>query len=1371
MNTANDNQSFLASPCSSPDAVLLTTEIAIGRFTSPTEGSQSGCLETIDTEAAYPLSAMQKGILFHHLYQPRSSVDVEQVFCTLREAVNVERLIEAWRQVLDRHSVLRTCITWNSQNQPIQQVQLSLGMKLELQDWQNFTPEQQSEQFNEFLNHDRHHSFNLANSLMRFALFQTEMETYHFVWTFHHALLDSQSLLDSPSLLDSQSLTRVLQEVFAIYNQQPIQFVSSHPYCEDSEQLQQQDWLGSKAYWQQLLKGFTVPTPLLNVPILHSKPSQPGHGVAEIQFPLQFTQTLELFTTHHSIMANTLVQAAWALLLHRYSHEETIVFGATRACHKSLVADDESIVGLMINALPIRVEISAETVVLPWLQTLRSQQIAARPYENTPLFQVQAWSEMPPRTGLFESLVTFEHRSSNDSIQTEDSRTSELIEQPAFPLVLSGSLGTVLTLKLSYDRQRFEAATIERMLGHLQVLLEGMIENPHQKLVEIPLLTVGERHQLVVDWNDTDANYQAHLCLHQLFEMQVERAPNAIATVYQGQSLTYAQLNHQANQIAHHLRSLGVEAGQFVGVYLDRGSEMIPALLGILKAGGAYIPLETSFPEARIEWILNSLSVQYVITQVHHVATFNRIGVPSLRHLLSPGEMEFNQLSMRKVWTQADIRHQSIENLPLYNTSEDTAYVIFTSGSTGTPKGVVVKHKPVINLIEWVNLRFNVNHCDRVLFVTSLCFDLSVYDIFGLLAAGGSIQIASSEDVRAPQSLITLLKTEPITFWNSAPPTLQQLSPLFSTLLDSPSSLRLVFLSGDWIPVTLPIALQETFPDVQIISLGGATEATVWSNFYPIDRVEPHWKSIPYGKPIQNSQYYVLDSQFNPCPIGVVGELYIAGDCLASGYTDPVKTSERFLANPFNLDPSARLYRTGDLARFFEDGTIEFLGRIDHQVKIRGYRIELGEIEAVLLQHHAVRDAIVIACEDQSGEKRLIAYIVKASELEVSPLRQHLREKLPEYMLPAAIVFLDAMPLTQNGKVDRRALPTSETTRLASSLTSSDVIELPKSPLERQLMFIWERVLDIQPIAPTDNFFDLGGNSLTAVKLIHQIEKAFGQQLSIASLFQAPTIEQFANILREGQSVDPWAVIEITPLNGKKPPLFWCQNYGDMLPHLDPDQPFFAMESGYQQVQHPNTHIKDLAAIHADRIRQIQPQGPYFLGGYCFGGYVMLEVAQILRSQDQEVALLILVEAFGPKVPYYHPNPWTIRNVLIQSASIRRRILAIFDRRQHQLEDQRTAQQAGGRVVNLILPEPEPIRRAIQSYPVQPYFGRVVLFEGELSSLKSVLAPKGFWGNVFKGDFTIETVKGTHQTIVFHANGRNLVNRIQALVDRTVTAL
>jgi thioester reductase-like protein/amino acid adenylation domain-containing protein len=473
--------------------------------------------------------------------------------------------------------------------------------------------------------------------------------------------------------------------------------------------------------------------------------------------------------------------------------------------------------------------------------------------------------------------------------------------------------------------------------------------------------------------------------------------------------------------------------------------------------------------------------------------------------------------SQNHLWTAWHLQQQSDQNPSTFVSSDNTAYIIYTSGSTGVPKGVVVRHQPVINLINWVNRTFQVSSTDQILFVTSLCFDLSVYDIFGLLAAGGSIDIASETQQKSPEQLLYLLCSEPITFWDSAPAVLQQLVPFFdSAPATHLSHLRLVFLSGDWIPTTLPDALKEAFPGTEVIGLGGATEATIWSNYYPIDTVDPEWVSIPYGKPIQNAQYHILDSHLNPCPIGVPGDLYIGGDCLATGYAnDPTKTAQRFIADPFSPEPEVRLYHTGDLARYLPDGNIEFLGRLDHQVKVRGFRIELGEIETALRRHPAVCHTVVMAREDTPGQKRLVAYLLTTQNVSVAHLRSYLREKLPEYMIPAVFVMLEAFPLTPNGKIDRKALPIPEISR--SDLEATFVA--PQTEVEQQIAAIWSELLGIHPLGIHDHFFELGGNSLLAARAIAKMQDTLKVEIPVRYLFEFPTIDRLAQRLENQQIV------------------------------------------------------------------------------------------------------------------------------------------------------------------------------------------------------------------------------------------------------------
>jgi len=446
-------------------------------------------------------------------------------------------------------------------------------------------------------------------------------------------------------------------------------------------------------------------------------------------------------------------------------------------------------------------------------------------------------------------------------------------------------------------------------------------------------------------------------------------------------------------------------------------------------------------------------------------------------------------------------------------TSANVAYIIFTSGSTGLPKGVMVQHRPIINLIEWVHTTFNIGATDRLLFVTSLTFDLSVYDIFGTLAAGATIHVASRADLREPERLARVLQEQPITFWDSAPVAFQQLTPYFSDVTGE--HLKVVFLAGDWIALHLPDEIHAAFPNAQVVNMGGATEASVYSNFYVVQNVEPHWASIPYGKPIPNARYHILDARLNPVPIGVIGDIYVGGECLSLGYTDVMLTAEKFIPDPFSTEPGARLYTFGDRGRYRADGEMEFLGRRDQQVKVRGYRIELGEIESALVANKAVHDAIVIVREDVPGEKRLVGYIVPEQQPgpTTTELHSFLKEKLPAYMLPSAFVMLDALPLTPNGKLDRRALPAPEASRpdLATSYLA------PSTELERRIAEIWQDVLRVDRIGTRDNFFELGGHSLLLVHLHGRLNETLEQQVSIIELFRYPTIASLAAHLGQDQ--------------------------------------------------------------------------------------------------------------------------------------------------------------------------------------------------------------------------------------------------------------
>jgi amino acid adenylation domain-containing protein len=623
--------------------------------------------------------------------------------------------------------------------------------------------------------------------------------------------------------------------------------------------------------------------------------------------------------------------------------------------------------------------------------------------------------------------------------------------------------------------------------------------------------------------------------MHQLFEEQVLRSSESAAVIDRDgvTQWTYEELNKHSNRLAGLLRKRGLKPGGLIAVIMDRSIHMVAAVMGILKAGGAYVPLEPYLPDERIRKLLESLHIETIIVNEAQLLKVNRISqpLPGLTHLVCPDknpavELETDLFTGKELIGPVELAQENVKNPAPAAKSGDISYIIFTSGSTGTPKGVVETHRPVINVIEWVNKTFGVGYPDKLLFVASLGFDLSVYDIFGILASGACLRVVGAEDIKDPGKLLDIIMIERITFWDSAPAALQQLAPFLPEVASyaEPGRLRLVFLSGDWIPVSMPDALREAFEGVRVISLGGATEATVWSNYYPIGEVDPSWPSIPYGKPIQNAKYYILDRNLEVCPLRVPGDLYIGGECLAVEYiNDTALSAHKFIANPF--ENGEKIYRTGDIARWFEDGNMQFLGRKDQQVKIRGYRIELGEIESQLTSHPQVSDGIVLDRVDGTGNKYLCAYYVskvKGEEIDREELKEYLLRELPEYMIPAYFIAIEKIPLTANGKLDRKGLPEPE----ASSESGVEFMA-PENETQAKLVEVWAQVLGVEKekIGITADFFQLGGHSLNATMVISRIHKEFNVKVPLAEIFNSPTIRELSRKIKTSES-EIYAAIE-----------------------------------------------------------------------------------------------------------------------------------------------------------------------------------------------------------------------------------------------------
>ncbi|MEL6441867.1 MAG: amino acid adenylation domain-containing protein [Cyanobacteria bacterium J06621_8] len=691
---------------------------------------------------------------------------------------------------------------------------------------------------------------------------------------------------------------------------------------------------------------------------------------------------------------------------------------------------------------------------------------------------------------------------------------------------------------------------------------------------------------------------------------RVKAQPESIAIIAPERSLTYEELYQRANRLGHQLQQQGATPNTLVAVIMSKGWEQVVGVLGILISGAAYLPVDPSLPQERQRYLLEQGQVKLVVTQSH---------------------LE-TELDLPPAVQSLSVEQELITSPQTFNdgNNRDLAYVIYTSGSTGLPKGVAIDHRGAVNTILDINQRFKVEAKDCILAIAALNFDLSVYDIFGILAAGGTVVIPPLDALKDPAIWLDLIVTHKITLWNTVPALMQMLVEYLAVQPELELlPLRLALLSGDWLPVNLPEQIQNYFPEIEVVSLGGATEASIWSICYPIKEVNPNWKSIPYGKPLTNQRFYVLNELMQPCPIWVPGELYIGGIGLALGYwQDEEKTNSSFISHPVTGE---RLYKTGDLGRYLPDGNIEFLGRSDFQVKINGYRIELGEIEAALQQIPQVKQAIASVIEEDQASKRLVAYVASDDpSLSTTQLQSDLQQKLPEYMAIAHWVILQDLPLTRNGKIDRKALPAVE-----FSPTQTEEFIPPRDAIEMQLVQIWSKLLNLTSVGVTQNFFNLGGNSLLAVHLTTEIQQQFHQALPIATLLAHPTISDIARLLRSSNTAIPWSTLVPIQPQGDRPPLFCIHPFGgnvfcyqDLSRHLGTQQPLYGLQAAALNPElEAHTSIESMAAHYIQTIKTVQPQGPYYLCGWSMGGLIAYEMAQQLTQQGEAIARLAILDS------------------------------------------------------------------------------------------------------------------------------------------------
>ncbi|WLH14379.1 non-ribosomal peptide synthase/polyketide synthase [Pseudomonas hefeiensis] len=1055
-------------------------------------------------EDIYPLSPMQQGMLFHTLYEQQAGNYINQLRVDVA-GLDVERFRQAWQAAMDAHEVLRSSFVWDGDfKRALQVVHKQLEVAFVLHDWR--ARPDLSQDLETLALAQRQQGFELdAAPLLRLLVVRVAEERYHLIYTSHHILMDGWS--------NSQLLGEVLQR----YSGQPV-VASGSRYRDYIAWLQRQDGAASEAFWKPVLQRLEAPTRLADAV---ASPTQTGAGYGDHVQVLDETLTrrLEAFARASKVTVNTLVQAAWLLLLQRYTGKHTVAFGATVAGRPADLPGIEQQIGLFINTLPVIASPRAEQSLDSWLQAVQAQNLALREFEHTALLDIQRWAGQGGEA-LFDSLLVFENypisqaleQGAPDGLRFGPPLTQE---QTSYSLTLLVGLDRQLSVHMSYQQTSFSAVTVERLAAHLAQLLGQMTAHGERCLGELSMLEFDEHQRLTHDWNPVDAPFEQTLCIHQMITRQAEAAPDALAVTFGNTRLSYSELDGRANRLAHQLIEMGVGPEVRVGVAMPRSEQLLIALLAVLKAGGAYVPLDPDYPAERVAYMLDDSRARVLLTEQAVAATLSVLTETAVLML-----------------DQLDLAHYPLSAPRTTVTPDNLAYVIYTSGSTGQPKGVAIAHRNVLALIDWSRSVYSRDDIQGVLASTSVCFDLSVWELFVTLANGGSLIIARNA-LELPQ----LPARDQVRLINSVPSAIAALQ----RSGEIPPSVRIINLAGEPLKQSLVDALY-----LQPLTCGSglARESDGADNQMPTDRTPSRASPLPQvggiehvydlygpsedttystwtrrtaggtaniGRPLKHTASYLLDADLQAVPQGVSAELYLSGAGITRGYLGrAAMTAEKYVPNPFSTT-GERLYRTGDLSRYRTDGVLEYQGRIDHQVKIRGFRIELGEIEARLLQQPQVREVAVLA-QDAPGGQQLVAYVVAAAlqadeSSTRAQLKAGLKEHLPDYMIPAHLLFLEHLPLTPNGKLDRKALPTVDT-----GLSQSGY-EAPEGELEQQIAGVWQEVLELEQVGRNDHFFERGGHSLLATQAVSRLRKLTGYPLSLRDLFDHPQLKALAALM------------------------------------------------------------------------------------------------------------------------------------------------------------------------------------------------------------------------------------------------------------------
>lgn len=1151
----------------------------------------------------FPLTEAQKEIWLAAQMGDHASVAYnESLSFTFEGPFDVEAFTIALRQVVRRHPILLARISEDGQ---WQEVDSNRMIDVPIADLSVLPKIDRQKEFGVIVDREATAPFDLAKGpLLRTRVVRLSNDHHVVIWNAHHIVCDGWS---------GGVLVAELAKVYSALKQgghpeldEPV------PFRDYAAVVQQENPSTRNAieYWCRQLTD--VPPPL-DLPTDRGRPLVRSGRAATFSrsFDGALYQALKRTAGQHRTTMVVLLMTAIKTLIYRLTGQTDAVIGLPVA--GQAVTGKNSLVGHCVSLLPIRTPLSPEAGFHDNLALVKKTVLDAYDHHQCTIGTILQHVNVPRHAGrqpLVEVIFNVDRDSSTEEFSGVkfvcERNPKRALHYDIFFNFVEGPRG--LHVECDYNTDLFDAETIERWLGHYQTLLEHVAAKPSQPVSVLPIMTDAQQDELVRGWNDPLVEFPRGGTLHELFEAQVKSHPKARAVTAEGLHLTYEELNRRANLLAHRLKTMGAGPDVLVGLFLERSLDMVVGILGILKTGAAYVPMDPEYPKERLGYILEDSHAPLVVTKQ-----------PLINQL--PG-FSGQMICLDVDWV--DIANGCDDDLVSNVTPRHLAYVLFTSGSTGRPKGVAIEHHSAVTFVQWASRVFTPGELSGVLFSTSVCFDLSVFELFVTLNAGGTIIIAPNA-----LHLPSLSEKNEVTLINTVPSAMTELLHMRGV----PASVTVVNLAGEALSDALVEQIYAQTNVQKVFNLYGPTEATTYSTYTLVPRGVP----VTIGRPITNTQAYILDAHRNLVPRGVLGELYLAGEGLARGYYGrPDLTNERFVANPFAGQPDARMYRTGDLCRWLPDKSIQYLGRLDHQIKLRGFRIELGEIEATLDRCAGVRQSLVLAREDRPGKKLLVAYVVPEAgrRVDAETMRLHLKQRLPDFMVPSSIIVLEAFPLSPNGKINRVALPAPP------DVQSDQAVErvAPRNPIEQMLTLVWSKVLKVKHIGVGDNFFELGGHSILAVRIIVEIEKLYGKRLPLATLIQAPTIEKLAHVIQQQQWTPLWSSLVPIRGGGARPPLFLFHSHGgNVLEYypladlLDADQPVYALQArGLDGRLVHGQSMEKMVEGYLKELRSLQPEGPYYLAGFCFGGLAALEAARQLSEAGERVALVGMIQTTYP---------------------------------------------------------------------------------------------------------------------------------------------